>query len=224
VAAQAGDAESTLPPIGKPARFSLSRLPRRAIWSALAGVVGALVVFYLLALRLLEDDVNSALATKSKGKAAAAQVAAAPSPAPAPAAAGAALAKALQGEPVSVAEDGGRTVVTLRNDRQFAPGSTLPKPELRPLFQKIAAALDKTAGAITVVGHADASPTRRYASNLELSAARAQAVARMMAPKLADPKRLSAEGKGESEPLAPSDTDANRAKNRRIAIIFKPNP
>jgi type VI secretion system protein ImpK len=207
---------------GKPAEFSLSRLPRRVIWSALASIVGALIVFYLLALRLLEDDVNNALATKSKVKTAAEQTAAAPTPAPAPA--GGDVAKALQGEPVNVAEEAGRTLITLRNEHQFAPGSVLPAPELRPLFQKIAAALDKTPGSIVVTGYADASPTQRYGSNRELSAARAQAVARMMTPKLGDPKRLTAEGKGDAEPLAPSDTDANRAKNRRVVIVLKPNP
>ena len=112
----------------------------------------------------------------------------------------------------------------LRHDHQFAPGSTQPAPELRPLFQKIAAALDRMPGSIVVTGHADASPTQRYASNLELSAARAQTIVRMMAPKLGDPKRLTAEGKGESEPVAPSDTDTNRAKNRRVVIILKPAP
>jgi type VI secretion system protein ImpK len=222
-AAQAGVEESTPPPPGRGAKFFLSRLPRRAIWSALAGIVGALIVFYLLALRLQEDDVNTALAAKPKGKAAA-QVAAAPSAAPAAAPVSADLAKALQGEPLSVAEDGGRIVVTLRNERQFAPGSTLPAPGLRPLFRKIAAALDKTPGAIVIAGYADASPTWRYASNLELSAARARAVAQVMAPKLADPKRLTAEGKGDAEALAPNDTEANRAKNRRVAVILRPGP
>ena len=43
-----------------------------------------------------------------------------------------------------------------------------------------------------------------------------------MAPKLGDPKRLTAEGRGESEAVAPSDTDTNRAKNRRVTIILKP--
>jgi type VI secretion system protein ImpK len=218
---QAAGGEATLPPAG-PAKFFLSRLPRRAIWSALAGVVGALIVFYLLALRLLEDNVNSALAIKSTGRTTA--TLAAPTPAAAPAPANGDLATALKGEPVTVAEQAGQTLITLRYDRQFAPGSTLPAPALRPLFQKIAAALDRAPGSIIVAGYADASPTLRYASNLELSAGRAQAVARMMAPKLGDPKRLTAEGRGEAEPVAPSDTDANRAKNRRVAIILKPNP
>jgi len=222
-AALATGEDTTLPPIRKSGKFSLSRLPRRAIWSALAGVVGALIVFYLLALRLLEDDASGALASKAKTKVNAGQTTAQPA-SPAPASAGADLAKALQGEPVSIAEGAGRVSIALRSERQFAPGSVLPAPDLRPLFQKIAAALSRTPGSIVVTGYADASPTRRYASNQELSAARAQAVARMMAANVGDPKRLTAEGKGESDPLAASDTEANRAKNRRVTITLKPNP
>ena len=222
-AAQVDADDITVPPVHESRKFSLSRLPRRAIWSAVAGVVGALIVFYVLALRLLEDDANSAVATKSKTKAKVELAAAAPALG-AQAPASAEIAKALQGEPVSIAEDGGRFIIMLRDEHQFTPGSTLPAAELRALFQKIAAVLDKVPGAIIVVGYADASPTRRYASNMELSAARARSVARIMAVKLAEPNRLTAEGRGDSEPLAPNDTDVNRAKNRRAAVILKPNP
>ena len=213
----------TLPPV-KPS--FLSRVPRRAVWSAVVGIGGAMIVFYLLALRLLEDETKTVLASRPSTKARVEQTAQAPAPTPVPAALtpSAALAKTLEGEAVAVTEDAGRIALVLRHDRQFAPGSTQPAPELRPLFQKIAAALDRMPGSIVVTGHADASPTQRYASNLELSAARAQTIVRMMAPKLGDPKRLTAEGKGESEPVAPSDTDTNRAKNRRVAIILKPAP
>jgi type VI secretion system protein ImpK len=220
----AASEEVTLPPA--PPSF-LSRVPRRAVWSALAGVFGAAIAFYMLALRLLDDESRSALAPVARTKAVAEQAAAAssaPAPAPAPAAASATLAAALAGEAVAVTEERGRVALAPRHERQFAPGSTQPAPELRLLFQKIAAALDRTPGAIVVTGYADASPTRRYASNLELSAARAQAVVRLMAPKLSDPNRLSAEGKGESEPVAAGDTDASRAKNRRVAILLKPAP
>jgi type VI secretion system protein ImpK len=151
-------------------------------------------------------------------------VAAAPATTPAPAPSSAALAKALEGEPVTVTQDAGAIALALRHERQFAPGSTRPAPELRPLLQKIAAALDQAPGSIVVTGHADASPTQRYTSNLELSASRAQEIVRIMAPKTADPRRLTAEGKGESEPVAPNDTETNRAKNRRMTITIKPAP
>jgi len=35
-----------VPPRSAPARFALSRLPRRAIWSAVAGIVGASIVLF----------------------------------------------------------------------------------------------------------------------------------------------------------------------------------
>lgn len=222
-AATATATETTLPP----ARPSLlSRIPRRAVWSGVGGLVGAALVFYMAALRLLDDETRSALANpKLRAAKATAVPAAAPAQAPAPApAAGAALAKVLERDPVAIAEDGGRIVLTLRHARQFAPGGTQTAAELRPLIQKIAAALDRTPGAIIVTGYADASPTQRYASNVDLSAERARSVARMMAPKLGDPKRLSAEGRGEADPLAPNDTEANRAKNRRVVILLKPAP
>jgi type VI secretion system protein ImpK len=250
-AAQAHAAESAAA-----ARVSLlSRVPRRAVWSALGAFVGAVIVLYLLALRLLEDETTAALASRPVAKAKATQAAApapgittapatepvvATSPAAAPGAttapataAGAApvsgdasaiLAKALEGEPVAITEDAGRVTIALRSERQFASGSTLPAARLRPLIRKIAAALDRTAGPIVVTGHADASPTRsgRFASNAELSAARAQSVAQLMAPALADPMRLSVEGRGETEPLAPGDTAADRARNRRATITLNP--
>jgi type VI secretion system protein ImpK len=43
-----------------------------------------------------------------------------------------------------------------------------------------------------------------------------------MVPALRDPKRLSAEGKGETEPLATGDTAADRARNRRATITLNP--
>ena len=223
-AAQRSAAESSPPP----APSLLSRVPRRAVWSALAAFVGALIVFYLLALRLLEDETRTALAGRPGPKTTAAQAAAPPAPGPAPAAAGtvARLAKALEREPVTITENAAGVTIALRSDRQFPTGSAAPAPALRPLVRKIAAALDQVPGPVLVAGHADASPTHgtRFASNMALSAARARAVARLMAPKLGDAKRLSAEGRGEAEPIAPNDTEADRARNRRVTIVLKPAP
>ena len=100
----------------------------------------------------------------------------------------------------------------------------MPAAELRPVIRLIAAALEKVPGPIVVTGHADASPTSgvRYASNTELSAARARAVAQLMAPALSAPGRLSAEGKGDAEPIATGVTAADRARNRRITITVRP--
>ncbi len=217
------DAETTLPPVR---RSFLSRVPRRAVYSVLAGVVGAMFVFYLLAMRLLEDESRSTFAAKPKAKAKAAQTTAPAAPKVAAEAPGASavLAKALDGDPITLKQDGAGLAIALRHERQFAAGGAKPVAELQPLLQKIAAALDQTRGLIVVTGHADASPTQRFTSNQELSAARAHEVAQIMASKLGDPKRLTAEGRGASEPLAPNDTEANRAKNRRVTFVLRPAP
>ena len=219
-AAGAG-AEKTLPPVTP---SFLSRVPRRAVWSALAGVVGAMIAFYMLALRLIDDETRTALAPSSRTKAGVEQ--AAPAPAAAPQAANTALTKALEGEPVTVTQDAGRIVLALRHERQFPVGGTQPAAELQPVIQKIAAALEDTSGAIIVTGHADASPTSgaRHASNVELSAKRARAVALLMTPKMSAPGRLSVEGKGDAEPIAPGDTASDRARNRRVTITVRQNP
>ncbi len=215
-------AEKTLPPVTP---SFLSRVPRRAAWGALAGVVGAMIAFYILALRLIDDETRTALAPRTKAKVERTAPAPAPAPTPAAQAASTVLTKALEGEPVSVTQDAGRIVLALRHERQFPVGGTQPAAELRPAIQKIAAALDAIPGAIIVTGHADASPTSgaRHASNVELSAKRARAVALLMAPKLSEPGRLSVEGRGDAEPIASGNAQADRARNRRVTITVRPN-
>jgi type VI secretion system protein ImpK len=219
--AAARDAETTVPPRAAPR--GLARLPRRAIWSAVAGVVGASIAFYMLALRLLDEQERNALATRPSMRATAASPAATPAPAASPAAGK--LAQALEKLPVSVGESAGGIELRIADDRQFASGSNHPALQLRALLPQIAAALDGVPGTIVVVGHADAAPAgTHFATNEALSAARARAAARLMAPKLADPKRLVIEGRGDAEPLAPNDSEAGRAKNRRISILLKAAP
>jgi len=125
---------------------------------------------------------------------------------------------------VTVTDEGGGTTIAIRSTHQFASGGVDPEPGLRTLLQSIAVALDKVPGSIVVTGHADAKPSSnpKFPSNQELSAARGESAAKVMAAKLGDPKRISSEGASDSKPLAPSDTAENRAKNRRVVIVVKP--
>ena len=81
---------------------------------------------------------------------------------------------------------------------------------------------------IHVIGHTDNVPIRagsrgRYASNWELSTARATAAVRFLQEKAAvDPHRLGAVGYGEFHPIADNTTAEGRAKNRRIALVVLP--
>jgi type VI secretion system protein ImpK len=215
--AAARDAEATLPP--RAGKRGLARLPRRAIWSAVGGIVGASLVFYMLALRLLDESDRSSLAPKPGSR----TTTAAAASTPAAESAAAVLTRALEGLPVAVAESTAGVALTLREERQFTPGGNVPTPQTRDALAKIAEALDKLPGTIVVVGHADATPPgSRYASNADLSVARARAAVQSMMTRLADPKRLAIEGRGDAEQLAPNDSDANRAKNRRVSILVKP--
>jgi flagellar motor protein MotB len=134
------------------------------------------------------------------------------------------LAADIKRGTVAVAEEGGGTTITIPLTQQFASGATDPDPKLRSVLLLIASALDKTPGAIVVTGHADATPSSnpKFPSNQELSAARGATAAKVMAGKLRDPKRISSDGASDSKPLGPSDTAANRAKNRRVVIVLKP--
>ena len=111
------------------------------------------------------------------------------------------------------------------NDVQRKPQrATLPGPKAKALIEMIALALECVPGAILVRGHADSVPvkTTHFASNRELSAARAQAAARVIAAKLSQPERVTSEGAGESDPIAPNSSAENRARNRRVVIILGP--
>jgi chemotaxis protein MotB len=73
---------------------------------------------------------------------------------------------------------------------------------------------------LQVNGHTDKRPITggRFASNWDLSAARAISVVRFLADKGIPPEHLVAAGYGEFQPLEDADTDEAMAKNRRIEL------
>ena len=76
---------------------------------------------------------------------------------------------------------------------------------------------------VLVGGHTDDRPIHggRFASNWELSAARALAVARVLTRAGVPAARVVASGFGEHHPRAPND-EQNRARNRRIEVLLVP--
>jgi len=71
---------------------------------------------------------------------------------------------------------------------------------------------------LRIDGHTDRRPIRnaRFATNWELSAARAISVVTFLVQQGIGPERLAATGFGEFQPLDPSDTATAYARNRRI--------
>jgi chemotaxis protein MotB len=77
---------------------------------------------------------------------------------------------------------------------------------------------------VIVVGHADGTPVLRgsYRSNWDLSQARANSAAKYLQSKGIDAGRIEAVGKAHTDPVAPQNTAAGRAMNRRAEVILVP--
>jgi type VI secretion system protein ImpK len=134
-----------------------------------------------------------------------------------------ALAQAIGLPQVEIREAGDGIEIVLEADELFASGSARLHAELEPVVLKVAQALDRVPGAVLVTGHTDDLPIRtaRFPSNWDLSAERARSVVRLMASRIHDPARLRAEGLADSDPVAPNDSPANRARNRRVTILLR---
>jgi type VI secretion system protein ImpK len=133
------------------------------------------------------------------------------------------LAPEIAAHQVAVKDLKLESVVTLLGENVFESGSAAPTQASVQLLHKVAAALDQVEGQVLVTGHTDNVPTRtlRYASNFALSKDRAANVKGLIDTMLKDPARVSAEGKGDTEPVAPNDTPEGRAQNRRVEITLR---
>jgi type VI secretion system protein ImpK len=150
---------------------------------------------------------------------------AAPPKAPVPAAAprlATFLAKEVQEGLVTVQDDENRSLVTIRGDGLFAPGSATISEQYVPLVMRIADALNSVPGQVQITGHTDNQPIRsaRFPSNWHLSQERARSVLQLLAQKVTPANRLAAEGRADAEPVAGNDTPANRSRNRRVEITL----
>lgn len=129
---------------------------------------------------------------------------------------------------VTITELKGRLTVNMVDAILFDSGKADIKPEGRQVLQKVVEVIGQVEDkAIRVEGHTDnvkISPAlaRAFASNWELSAARAVNVTRYLQRLGVDPTLLSAAAYGEYRPVSENETPEGRAKNRRIEIVLVP--
>lgn len=92
------------------------------------------------------------------------------------------------------------------------------KPESKPTLDEVGKLLKSDPGLkLEVAGHTDNTGSAEH--NLKLSEGRASAVVAALVKDYGiDPPRLAAKGYGDTRPVAANDTDANRAKNRRVEL------
>ncbi|CCO44530.1 putative Type IV / VI secretion system, DotU fused with Type VI secretion system, OmpA/MotB [Vibrio nigripulchritudo SOn1] len=113
-----------------------------------------------------------------------------------------------------------RVRISFAANELFDSGSAELTQHIRPVLSKVGRSLEGTKGRIIIVGHTDNKPifTSKFPSNWHLSLARATSVTNHLADSSNLTGRLIPEGMGDARPLVDNDTEANRAKNRRVEI------
>lgn len=129
----------------------------------------------------------------------------------------------LQGQ-VSVSMQERGVLISIEAQVLFDPGSADLKPAARDTIIKIGKVLLQMPGKrIRVEGHTDSDPinTPRFPDNLELSTTRANSVHRILRDVVGVNRDLiSSNGFGETQPVVPNNSIANKAKNRRVDIVI----
>jgi flagellar motor protein MotB len=121
-----------------------------------------------------------------------------------------------------------QNMFTVAADLLFAPGSFDITPNGQAALNDIAAKLRGLKNSrIVVYGYTDdekigASLKKQgINNNMDLSSKRADTVANYLRIHGVDPAILSGKGRGETHPVAPNNTAAGRAQNRRIEIVVE---
>ncbi|ESJ21056.1 Membrane protein [Cupriavidus sp. H18C1] len=115
----------------------------------------------------------------------------------------------------------GSLKVNIPSQVTFDTDSATIKPSFRSVLDQVAQTLSQHQDVnATVIGHTDSTGNPTY--NMQLSQRRAQSVAGYLGDRGVARNRLSAEGRGQSQPIADNATEAGRAQNRRVEIFLKP--
>ena len=139
-----------------------------------------------------------------------------------------ALQEEAIGDQVDVSFTAQYIQLTMKGALLFDSGSAELKEESREVVSKVGRVLEQySGGTVEIEGHTDNVPitTARYASNEELSSARALSVFYYLKDNTyLNPADLKHAGMGERVPVADNSTEAGRSMNRRVEIrIYNPS-
>ncbi len=134
-----------------------------------------------------------------------------------------ALAPELAAGYLQLVEDPRGLVIEVPEAGAFPVGQADLVPEAAAMLARIGTMLTTVPNAVRIEGHSDTTPIRtaKYASNWELSTARATRVVEFLVETAGlSPSRLSAAGYAEFKPRAANDTPDGRTRNRRVDLIL----
>jgi type VI secretion system protein ImpK len=216
------DGDKTLSPRWEGVAAKTARLGAGLPMWVAASLVGVLLLGVYLGLRLSINGSSDAVFASLQGlDVKSAPIAAPPPPVPAAAPRLATFLKPeIEAGLVQVRDLSDRSIVIVKGDGFFEPGSAVISDRVKPLLVRIDAGLQATPGTVLVTGHTDNQPIRslRYPSNWHLSQDRATAVKALLTS--VKPDRIRAEGRADAEPVEANATPAGRARNRRVEITL----
>ncbi len=130
------------------------------------------------------------------------------------------MEKATAGTGVAVTQTADNQLKpNIPSDISFDTGRADIKPNLRPILDQFAQGLASQPNTeIRIVGHTDS--TGSDSINNPLSVNRAASARDYLVARGVDGRRIQIDGRGSYEPIADNNTDAGRAKNRRIEIYL----
>jgi len=112
-----------------------------------------------------------------------------------------------------------RLQINIPGDIAFDSGQAAIRPNFRSALDNFAQSLQQNPSTtVTIVGHTDS--TGSPAVNEPLSLQRADATRDYLVTRGVAANRFQIDGRGAREPVANNDTDAGRARNRRVEIFL----
>jgi OmpA-OmpF porin, OOP family len=110
--------------------------------------------------------------------------------------------------------------ISIGQEVEFEVDRSIIRPQSKELLDTVARVIKEhpEIARLEVQGHTDNTGNARH--NKVLSAARAEAVKRALALRGVPERRLVAQGYGQEKPIADNDTDAGRARNRRVQFVI----
>ncbi len=126
------------------------------------------------------------------------------------------------GDRAQVRMESGTVGIDIDAELLFREGDAVLSSGARELLANVAVALRDQSYVIRVEGHTDSKPiaNERYASNWELSAARAAVVVRQLVAAGIAERRMTAVGMAANAPRGSNDSAEGRAHNRRVQLVL----